>query len=290
MAEWIQQLHWPEWTGVLEILVLAVVFYYLIAFFRGTRGAAVLSGLILFLVLLMVLTALFNLNTLSWVLQRFSVYLAVAFVVIFQPEIRRALAELGKQSVFSNPTLQREVVDDVVRAVSDLADQKIGALIAIEREIGTRHIQESGTRLDSLVTTELLSSIFFPHTPLHDGGVIIKGDRVMAAGCVFPLSQRTEVSRSLGTRHRAAIGFTEETDAVVVIVSEETGSISVAFKGRLSRGIEQDRLHRILGSLLARTGGTKSPLARVRETLDLTPQGVAKTEAVVSELAEDYER
>lgn len=279
-------MHIPEWTGFIEILVLAVVFYYLIEFFRGTRGAAVLSGLILFLILMMVLTALFNLNTLSWVLQRFSVYLAVAFVVIFQPEIRRALAELGKQSVFTNSTSQREIVDDVVRAVTDLADQKIGALIAIEREIGTRHIQESGTKLDSHITPELLTSIFFPHTPLHDGGVIIKGDRILSAGCVFPLSQRLELSKSLGTRHRAAIGFTEETDALVLVVSEETGAISVAFGGRLSRGIDQDRLRRILGSILSRSKPARSPLARVRERLDLTPAGVAKTDAVMAEFAD----
>ncbi len=290
MATWIQQLHLPEWTGVIEILVLAVVFYYVISFFRGTRGAAVLSGLVLLLILLMVLAHLLSLNTLSWLLQRFSVYLAVAFIIIFQPEIRRALAELGKQSVFNASAAEREVVDEVVKAVSDLAEQKIGALIAVEREIGTRHIQESGTRLDSIVTPELLTSIFFPHTPLHDGGVVIKGDRILAAGCVFPLSQRMELSRSLGTRHRAAIGFTEETDAVVIVVSEETGAISVAYKGRLSRGIDQDRLHRILASILSRSRQAKSPLRRMREKLDLTPQGVAKTEAILAELADEHER
>ncbi len=290
MATWMRQLHLPEWTGIIEILVLAVVFYYVINFFRGTRGAAVLSGLVLLLILLMVSTHLLSLNTLSWILQRFSVYLAVAFVVIFQPEIRRALAELGKQSVFRAGAAEREVVDEIVKAVSDLADQKVGALIAVEREIGTRHIQESGTQIDSMVTPELLTSIFFPHTPLHDGGVIIKGDRILSAGCVFPLSQRIELSRSLGTRHRAAIGLTEETDAVVIVVSEETGAISVAYRGRLSRGIQEERLHRILASILSRTRQAKSPLARVREKLDLTPQGVAKTEAVLAELADEHER
>jgi diadenylate cyclase len=291
MRHWVEQLHVPGWAGVVEILVLAVVFYYLIRFFRGTRGAAVLSGLLLLLIALMVFTQWFNLNTLSWILQGFSVYLAVAFVVIFQPEIRRALAELGKQSVFNSGVAQREAVDDITKAVADLSSQKIGALIAIEREIGTRHIQESGTRMDSVVSPELLSSIFFPHTPLHDGGVIIKGDRILSAGCVFPLSQRIELSRSLGTRHRAAIGFTEETDAVVIVVSEETGTISVAYRGRLSRGVDQDRLHRIIASILARSQAvSKSSLSRVRDKLDLTPSGVAKTEAILSELAEEYER
>lgn len=288
--EWIEQVHLPGLSGLVEIIVLSAMFYYLIQFFRGTRGAAVLSGLLVLLVLLFLLTQAFNLNALSWVLQRFSVYLAVALLIIFQPEIRRALAELGKQSVFTTSTAQREVVDDIVRAVSNLAEQKIGALIAIEREIGTRHVQESGTRIDSHVSPELLTSIFFPHTPLHDGGVVVKGDRIEAAGCVFPLSQRLELSRSLGTRHRAAIGLTEETDAVVIVVSEETGAISVAYNGRLSRGIDQERLQRIIGSILSRSRRAKSAWTRARESLDLTPEGVAKTEAILRELAEEHER
>jgi len=236
------QLHLPGPAGIVEILALAVMFYYIISFFRGTRGAAVLSGLILLLILMIVVTQAFSLNTLSWILQRFSVYLAVAFVVIFQPEIRRALAELGKQSVFNSRAAQRGVVDEIVKAVDLLTERKVGALIAIEREIGTRHIQESGTAINAEVSPELLASIFFPHTPLHDGGVVIRGDRILAAGCLFPLTQRSEISRSLGTRHRAAIGFTEETDAVVIVVSEETGTVSVAYRGRLSRGIESEWL------------------------------------------------
>ena len=290
MLRWIEQLHLPGWSGVVEIVFLAVAFYYLIRFFRGTRGAAVLSGLVLVVLLLLALTHWFHLNTLSWLLQRFSVYLAVAFLIIFQPEIRRALAELGKQSVFGTNSASLSVVDDIVKAVNELADQKIGALIAIEREIGTRHIQDAGTPIDSVVTPELLSSIFFPNTPLHDGGVIIRGTRIVAAGCVFPLTQRTELSKSLGMRHRAAIGFTEETDAVVISVSEETGAISVAYRGRLSRGIDEARLHRILASILSRSPTERNRWQRVRDTLDLTPAAVAKTEAALAELADDDER
>lgn len=290
MLRLLEQLHLPGWPGVVEIGVLAVAFYYLIRFFRGTRGAAVLSGLVLVVILLLALTHWFNLNTLSWLLQRFSVYLAVAFLIIFQPEIRRALAELGKQSVFSSNNTALSVVDDIVKAATDLADQKVGALIAIEREIGTRHIQDAGTRIDSVVTPELLTSIFFPQTPLHDGGVIIRGDRIVSAGCVFPLTQRTELSKSLGMRHRAAIGLTEETDAVVIVVSEETGAISVAYRGRLSRGIDEGRLHRIVASILSRSVPTGNRWKRVRDKLDLTPAAVAKTEAVWSELADEHER
>jgi diadenylate cyclase len=287
---WMEQIQWPGPAGIVEILALAIMFYYIISFFRGTRGAAVLSGLILLLIALIVFTQAFNLNTLSWIIQRFSVYLAVAFLVIFQPEIRRALAELGKQSVFSNKAAQRGIVDDIIQAVELLTERKIGALIAIEREIGTRYIQESGTAINAEVSPELLASIFFPHTPLHDGGVVVRGDRILAAGCMFPLTQRQEISRSLGTRHRAAIGFTEETDAVVIVVSEETGAVSLAYRGRLSRGIESERLHRILSTILARKATEKSRWSRMKDSLDLTPEGVARTDAVLAELSEDHEK
>ncbi len=270
-----------------EVLVLAAAFYYLILFFRGTRGAQVLYGFAVVIIVLMVATNFFRLDALNWVLQRFSVYLAIALVVIFQPEIRRALAELGKQPVFGGAARERSLVDHVVRAVMMLAERKIGALIGIERDIATRLIQETGTRLDSLVTPELLASIFFPRTPLHDGGVIIRNDRIVSAGCVFPLSQQEQLSKTLGTRHRAAIGLTEETDAIVVAVSEETGTISVAYRGRLSRGLDEERLRRVLTSVLHRVGGGKSRLKRARDQLDLTPEGVAKTDALAAEDFED---
>jgi len=244
-------LTFPGARGVLEILVLAIVFYYVMLFFHGTRGAQVLSGLLFLIIVLLVITYVFRLDTLTWILQRFSVYVAVALLIIFQPEIRRALAELGKQHVFVSSS-ERSVVDNIVKAATMLAERKIGALIAIERETGTKAIQETGTMIDSLVTPELLASIFYPHTPLHDGGVIIREDRVVAAGCLFPLSQREELSKSLGTRHRAAIGLTEDSDAVVIVVSEETGSLSLAYKGRLRRALDEQRLKRILTSIMYR--------------------------------------
>ena len=284
----LNQIHVPDLAGVFEILLLAVVFYYVILFFRGTRGAQVLLGFTVILVTLLLLTQLFHLDAVNWLLKRFSVYLAIAFVVIFPPEIRRALAELGKQHVFAATARERTLVDHIVQAVLLLAERKIGALVAIEREIGTRGTQETGTRIDSLVTPELLASIFFPHTPLHDGGVVIKGDRIVAAGCLFPLSPREELSKSLGTRHRAAIGLTEETDALVVVVSEETGTISVAYKGRLSRGLDEERLRRLLAAVLLKNPKAKSRWTRAREQLDLTPEGVAKTDAVMAEEFENH--
>ena len=269
----------PGLDHLVEMLVLAFVIYYVLLFFRGTRGAQILSGLAILLVALIALTQGVHLDTLNWMLRRFSVYLGVALLVIFQPEIRRALAELGKQPVSSASTRARSLVDNVVQAVALLAERRIGALIAIEREIGTRAIRETGTRLNSSVSGELLASIFFPHTPLHDGGVIISGNRIVAAGCLFPLSQKTELRKGLGTRHRAAIGLTEETDAVVVVVSEESGSISVSYRGRLSRGLDPDRLRRFLSAILVKSGEAKSPWDRAKDQLDLTPDGIAKAEA-----------
>ena len=250
--ELLEQIIHADLRAVIEVLFIAGFYYYLILFFKGTRGAAVLTGFLVVLAAMILITQLLQLDTLNWILQRFSGFLVVAFVVIFQPEIRRALAELGKQNVFSGGAPERSLIEQIIKAVEHLAERKIGAIIAVEREIGMRAIIEAGTSLDSQVTPELLATIFYPQTPLHDGGVVIRGDRVVAAGCVFPLSQRDELSKSLGTRHRAAIGVTEDTDAVVIVVSEETGSISLAFKGRLSRGLDGDRLNRMLAAILLR--------------------------------------
>ena len=283
METLLNQIPVPELRALLEILVLAVLFYYIMRFFRGTRGGAALSGYILLLVILLLLTQVFRLDTLNWLLKQFSELLAIAFIIIFQPEIRRALAELGKQHVFSSTRRERSLIDHIVKSVDHLAERKIGALIAIEREIGMRSIEHSGTAIGSPVTPELLATIFYPHTPLHDGGVVIRENRIVAAGCIFPLSQREELSKSLGTRHRAAIGITEETDALVVVVSEETGGISVALKGKLSRGLDEERLRRTLSSVLIRRNNSSSPIKRAKEQLDLTPAGVARTNGLEEE-------
>ncbi|MFP6903620.1 MAG: diadenylate cyclase CdaA [Verrucomicrobiota bacterium] len=277
MNNWIPMLTEAQ-TRVLEILILWSFLYYLLRLLRGTRGAAVMTGLIVFMVTLLAITQLLNLYTLSWLFRQFSVYLGIAFIIIFQPEIRRALAELGRQNVFSSHASQKNLIDDVVQAVTILSDGKIGALVCIERKIGTRPIQETGVRLDSEVSSELLSSIFFPRTPLHDGGVIIHGNRIVSAGCVFPLSQNRQSGRSLGTRHRAALGITEDTDAVVVVVSEETGNISFAYRGRLSRGLEPEKLRRLLTSILSRDTSKKdaepsSSTSDNMESLDDIEQG-----------------
>lgn len=269
-------------SSIFQILVLAVAFYYIFLFFRGTRGAQVLIGLVMIVLFVLALTMVFRLEVLAWILRRFILSMALALLVIFQPEIRRALAELGKQPVFSGSSDRKSLLDNLVQSVVFLNEHKVGALIAIEREIGTRGIQETGVRLDCPVVPELLSSIFIPHTPLHDGGVIISGNRIMAASCVFPLTQRSDLLRTQGTRHRAAIGMSEETDAVVIVVSEETGAITVAYRGRLSHPLNGERLNRFLSALLLRGRKSESAWKRVQEQLDLTPEGIAKSENLTS--------
>ena len=264
---WYDASEMPSTTGWVAICVLALFFYYITKLFRGTRGAAILSGLIVLFTVLFVVTSLVRLDILNWMLQKLMLYISLAFVIIFQPEIRRMLAGIGRQPVWTTSaiTSQKNLVEPIMQTVQLLSARKIGALIAIERDIGTRSIQDTGTRLSARVSSELLATIFFPHTPLHDGGVIISGDRICAAGCIFPLSQKEGLSKTLGTRHRAAIGVTEETDAVVIVVSEETGVISIAYNGRLRRGMTDERLRRVLSSMLGRK---RTGLARFQQKIE----------------------
>jgi diadenylate cyclase len=266
------------WSGLIQVLVLWIAYYYVFLFFRGTRGAQMLIGLALLLAVLTGLAQVVNLDVLSWILRNISIYLAVALVVIFQPEIRRALAELGKHPSFGMTADVRSAIELVVEAVTTLAREKTGALIAIERTIGTRPIQETGTLMDARITPELLSSIFFPRNLLHDGGVIINGDRIMAAGCVFPLSEDTELSKNLGTRHRAALGLSEESDAAVIVVSEETGAISTCYRGTLTHGVSPEELKKFLSGTLLKENAVETVWRRFRKRLDFTPRGIAKSE------------
>jgi diadenylate cyclase len=280
----------PGLRGLLEIAVLALVFYYLFLFFRGTRGAQMLLGLLVLALTLMVVTQVGQLTTLNWLIQHLSVYAVIALVVIFQPEIRRALAELGRNPGFSSPDHDRGVLEELVESVKKLSASKTGALIAIQRDIGTRGIQDTGTRLDAEVSSDLLCTIFFPHTALHDGGVIIENNRVRAAACVFPLTSKP-LPGNLGTRHRAAVGISEETDALVLVVSEETGSISVAYKGHLAYGVDESRLYRFVATLSRKSSekANESRWTRFRKNLDLSPSAIARTEEAMEKEFEDSE-
>jgi diadenylate cyclase len=238
------------WRPALEILILTVGIYYAFRFVRGTRGAPVVTGFLVVLLAFVLVSFLLKLKELQYLLGAFTAYFVLAVLVIFQPEFRRMLAELGNLPLFTTAHEQRENIEVIVQTVERLAEVRIGALMAIEQTIQLQEAVESGILVDCEATPEMLETIFFPNNAIHDGGVIIKGDRIAQAACIFPLTQRQDLNKSLGTRHRAAIGLTEETDAVVVAVSEETGSVSHAYKGQLVRGVTSEELRAFLTSVL----------------------------------------
>ncbi len=238
------------WRPVVEILILAVAIYYIFTFVRGTRGASIVTGFMAVMLTLSFITSLFKLTVLSWLLGNITTFFVVAVIVIFQPEIRRMLAQVGNLQLFGNAHEQRENIEVIIQTVERLADVRIGALIAIEQVNPLRDMVESGVPVDCVATPEMLETIFFPNNAIHDGGVILKGDRIAHAACIFPLTRRQDLNKSLGTRHRAAIGLSEETDAAIVVVSEETGAISYAYKGQLTRGVTLENLRAFLSSIL----------------------------------------
>jgi len=242
------------WRPVLEIAILSVGIYFSLNFIRGTRGAPVVYGFALLVLSLTILAYFLNLEVLIWLIRSFVAFAVVAILIIFQPELRRILAELGTHPLFATSHEQRETIEVIIQTVERLAEVRIGALIAIEQTISLQEATESGLPVNCEATPEMLETIFFPNNAIHDGGVIIKGDRITFAACIFPLTQRQDLNASLGTRHRAAIGLSEETDAVVVVVSEETGSISHAYKGQLVRGVSIEQLRAFLTSILIKPG------------------------------------
>ncbi len=246
------------WRPALEILILAVGIYHAANFIRGTRGAPVVTGLVLLFVALSFITTVLELTVLRWLLTTFSAFSAVAVLVIFQPELRRLLAELGNQSLLMSDREQREDVEVIIETVERLADVRIGAIMAVEQHINLAEAVESGVVVDCEATPEMLETIFFPNNAIHDGGVILKNGRILRAACIFPLTQRQDLHKSLGTRHRAAIGLTEETDAVVVVVSEETGAISYAVRGELKRGVTAEELRAFLTANFVRRVTTRN--------------------------------
>jgi diadenylate cyclase len=240
------------WWDLLDIAIVSILIYEFLKLIRGTRAVQMAVGSLL-LVALFYVSRLAPLQTLNWMIRNVLVYVAFAAIVIFQSDIRRALAHFGQAPFFRYFTRQEEAdetIEEVVVAATMLAAQKTGAIIALEREIGLRNYIESGIPLDATMTYDLLVTIFQPGSPLHDGAAIIQEDRVAAAACFLPLSVNPIVSRELGTRHRAAIGLTEESDAVVVIVSEERGSIALALDGRIDRGLSADELRERLQTLI----------------------------------------
>jgi uncharacterized protein (TIGR00159 family) len=231
---------------LLDVLLVSFIIYELLQFIRGTHAVQMALGSLI-LVLLYWGSKLLNLETVNWLLRTFMPYLVFGVIVVFQSEIRKVLAQIGKSpfGAFAVPRTE-EVVDELVLATSHLAGERVGALMVIERNMGLRTYIETGISLDAVVTYDLLVNIFNPRTPLHDGAVVIQGNRIAAAACFLPLTVNPELSRTLGSRHRAAIGVTEDTDAVAVVVSEETGQISVVVQGRIERDFERGSLKKVL--------------------------------------------
>lgn len=279
------------WRPTVEILILTVIIYYVFSFVRGTRGFSILTGFLVVLLTLALVSNFFELNVLKFLLGTFSAFLAIAVVVIFQPELRRILAQLGNMQLFQTSHAQRENIEVIIQTTERLSEVRIGALIAIEQSIQLQESVESRIPIDCMATPEMLETIFFPNNAIHDGGVIIKGDRIAFAACIFPLTRRQDLNKTLGTRHRAAIGLTEETDAVVVVVSEETGHISYAYKGQLVRHVSLEELRAFLTTVLVKPVKTRSWVEWVRRlsAMRTKPQPVVvhRPEPEVVEKAEN---
>lgn len=238
------------WKAIIEIFILWYIHYILFLFLRGTRAFNALKGLLILAVLYLV-TEKLNLYVINWLLTKLFALSVIGFLVIFHPELRRGLARIGGQNeIFEIFLKDEEVVEELVQAIVSMSQRKIGSIIAIERQVSLLTYVESGLPMDSKITKEIIWSIFITNGPLHDGGVILSSNRIQAAGCLFPLTQDTNVSKTLGTRHRAAIGLTEETDALCIVTSEETGAISIAIGGKLTRDLDKETLSNILKNLL----------------------------------------
>ncbi|MCF7791232.1 MAG: diadenylate cyclase CdaA [Victivallales bacterium] len=254
-------------SPILEVLILSVIFYYILKYLRGTKGSSVLAGLVFVIMGLTIAADLLKFEVISWLLNGLWTLFAMAVIVIFQPEIRRAFAQLGSNP-FNKSQRKTETINEIITAVINLAGRQHGALIVIEQNIGLRHIIDSAVKLDAKLSHKLIEAIFYPNAALHDGGIIIKSGRIIAAHCIFPLSTNEFRTRSMGTRHRAALGITEDTDTLALVVSEETGAISIAYKGNIKRYIRPDKLRRFLNALLVEEKGKpfKEIISDISET------------------------
>ncbi|WEG12614.1 diadenylate cyclase CdaA [Pullulanibacillus sp. KACC 23026] len=235
--------------NAVDILLVTYVVYKIIMVIRGTKAVQLVKGITV-IVVIWFLSSLLGLKTLNWMLTYAVTYGLIAIIIIFQPELRRALEQLGRGRLFSRDTQQEDKltnsVDAIVKATSYMAKRRIGALISLERETGLNDYIETGIPMNATLTSQLLINIFIPNTPLHDGAVVVRENEIMAAGCYLPLSESPLISKELGTRHRAAMGVSEVTDSITVVVSEETGGISLTKNGELHRNLTEERLGEIL--------------------------------------------
>lgn len=246
--------------AAVEIFIIFLMLYFMLRFMQGTRGVGVMRGLVFVLVIatvmLLFIVRKLQLYTIDWLLIEFLPMITIPFIILFQPELRRALVRLGE-----NPFLgvffkgESPMLDELVESAFVLSKNKLGGIIAIERKVGLDHFVEAGTRVDANVSSELINTIFWPGSPLHDGAVIIREQKIAAAGCLLPLSDSPDMEKTSGTRHRAGLGLSEETDAIAIVVSEETGVISLAVKGKITSGLDEKSLRNVLGRLIKGDSG-----------------------------------
>ncbi len=243
---------WIYSAPVLEFLILSFIIYYALYFLRGTRSANILAGIIIAIILLTIVTEYLKFGVLNWLVNGLWSIFGIGLIIVFQPELRRAFAQIGTHP-FARRQKMEETINEVVIAAKNMSEQRTGALIVFQRRIGMRALISNGIMIDARVSHSLLQTIFHPNTPLHDGGIAIDdNNKIAAAHVIFPLSQNVSLTSDFGTRHRAAIGITEETDAVAVVVSEETGKISIACRGNIKIGLNTEKLARFLHSLLVK--------------------------------------
>ena len=272
LAERIQgYIRTEPWQLLVELVVIWVVVYMIFRFLRGTRGARVIKGLAVILVIATLMVQVLGRDNaferLNFLYSNLLAFVSLMLVIVFQPELRRALVRLGEARLFRGGGLRKSrIVEELLDSIQYLSKNKIGALIAIEGQVGLRGIVELGTRLDAEVSSGLLNTIFWPGSALHDMGVVIRGDRVVAAGVQFPLAEGENIPQDLGSRHRAAIGLSHEVDALVLVVSEETGTISVAERGELRRGLSVDDLRPLLVSRMGKVTITENGAGVVGES------------------------
>ncbi|UCD72262.1 MAG: diadenylate cyclase CdaA [Syntrophobacterales bacterium] len=257
-----------RWQDIVDIVIVSVLIYWIIIFIKGTRAVQMIFGLAL-IIIAFYISRKGELLALHWILNTFWTSIIVLIIVIFQNDIRRALTTVGKNPFFTGIgfTEESHFFEDLIRASVSLANKRIGALIVFERNTGLREYIEGGIDLEAKVSKELIGSIFTPPSPLHDGAVIIRDRKIAAAGCLLPLSMDSEVGNDLGTRHRAAIGLTKETDAAVIIISEETGTISLALEGKITRNLDAPALRKILQRLFQRAQRTQKVSGKSGEIL-----------------------
>jgi diadenylate cyclase len=248
LAQVVRHLGWGE---IIDVAVVAFVLYQLLRLLRGTQGTTILVGLIL-LALLGIVAGQFNFVLLTWLFKNAAFFIVIGVIVMFQPELRRALDQLGRLGHIGRPLtgfntrLYTQAISEAIRAAERLSTRRTGALIAFERDVGLEDYAATGVRINGEVSAEFLQSIFYPNSPLHDGAVIVRGNRIIAAGCLLPLPEEGVVRERLGTRHRAALGLSLASDALVLVVSEETGAISVIEEGKITRNLDGDSLRRVV--------------------------------------------